>query len=429
MLYYKQGGCFALKKFIINGGKTLSGTIHVSGAKNSAVALLPAAILCDEVVNIYNVPNISDTYALIDILKLLNVQTEYKNDEIMIDPRNLENRLIDEELCSKLRGSYYFMGALLGKNKKVEIAFPGGCDFGERKIDLHFKGFESLGAKIETKDNYFLITAEKLSGAEIYLDFASVGATINIMLASVKADGVTIINNAAKEPEIVNVATFLNNMGAKITGAGTSCIKIIGVKKLHHAIIEVIPDRIEAGTYLILGALLGKNFIVDNLIEEHLKALLSKLKDMGVNILRVKNGLEVNCKPSYKPINIKTLPYPGFPTDLAQPMTALLTQCWGTSFIEETIYASRMGHVSELNKMNAKIKINGSTTIITGQTKLNGANIKATDLRAGASLILAALDASGKTVLKNAEYILRGYSDIVLKLQGVGADIEIIEEA
>ncbi len=417
-----------MKKIIISGGKTLSGTIHISGAKNSAVALLPAAILCDEEATIYNVPNISDTYALIDILNLLNVKTTFNDDEIKIDPQNLENKLIDEELCSKLRGSYYFMGALLGKNKKVEIAFPGGCDFGERKIDLHFKGFESLGATIETKDNYFLITAKKLIGTEIYLDFASVGATINIMLAAVKAEGITKINNAAKEPEIVNVATFLNNMGAKIIGAGTSSITIEGVKHLHKAIIEVIPDRIEAGTYLILGAMLGKNFVVDNLIEEHLRALISKLKDMGVNILRVKNGLEVNCKPSYKPINIKTLPYPGFPTDLAQPMTSLLTQCWGTSFIEETIYASRMGHVSELNKMNAKIKINGSTTIITGQTKLTGANIKATDLRAGASLVLAALDASGKTTIKNAEYILRGYSNIVEKLQSVGADIELVEE-
>ena len=417
-----------MKKIIVNGGKTLSGTIHVSGAKNSAVALLPAAILCDEEATIYNVPNISDTDALIDILNLLNVETNYKDDEITINPANIENKIIGEDLCSKLRGSYYFMGALLGKKKKVEIAFPGGCDFGERKIDLHFKGFESLGAKVEVKDNYFLITADKLTGSEIYLDFASVGATINIMLAAVKASGTTKINNAAKEPEIVNVATFLNNMGAKITGAGTSNIKIEGVNYLHKAIIEVIPDRIEAGTYLILGALLGKNLIVENLIEEHLTALISKLKDMGVNIMRVKNGLEVNCKPSYKPINITTLPYPGFPTDLAQPMTTLLTQCWGTSFIEETIYANRMGHVSELNKMNAKIKINGSTSIITGQTVLHGANIKATDLRAGASLVLAALEASGKTTIKNAEYILRGYSNIVTKLRTVGADINIVDE-
>ncbi len=417
-----------MKKIIVNGGKTLSGTIHVSGAKNSAVALLPAAILCDEEATIYNVPNISDTDALIDILKLLNVDVNYNNDEITINSVNIENKIIGEDLCSKLRGSYYFMGALLGKKKKVEIAFPGGCDFGERKIDLHFKGFLSLGAKVEFNDNYFLITADKLTGSEIYLDFASVGATINIMLAAVKADGVTKINNAAKEPEIVNVATFLNNMGAKITGAGTSTIIIEGAKYLHKAIIEVIPDRIEAGTYLILGAMLGKKFVVDNLIEEHLTALISKLKDMGVNIVRVKNGLEVNCKSSYKPINIKTLPYPGFPTDLAQPMTTLLTQCWGTSFIEETIYSNRMGHVSELNKMNAKIKINGNTSIITGQTVLHGSNVKASDLRAGASLVLASLLASGRSTIKNAEYILRGYSNLVYKLRGVGADINIIDE-
>ncbi len=417
-----------MKKFLINGGATLSGTISVSGAKNSAVALLPAAILCDEETTIYNIPNISDIDALINILKHLNVDVEYQNEEIHINPQNLQNKLIDEKLSSKLRGSYYFMGALLGKEKKVEISFPGGCNFGERKIDLHLKGFESLGAKVEIKDDHYLITADELKGSNIYLDFASVGATINIMLAAVKAKGITKINNAAKEPEIVNIATFLNNMGAKINGAGTSKITIEGVENLTKAIIEVIPDRIEAGTFLILGALIGKDFIVDNLIEEHLTALISKLNDMGANMEKINNKIKITAKKSYKPINIKTLPYPGFPTDLAQPMATLLTQCWGTSFIDETIYSNRIGHIPELNKMSAKIKINGSTAIITGQTKLHPANVKASDLRAGASLILAALVAKGSSKIKNIDYILRGYSNIVEKLTNVGADIKIIEE-
>ncbi len=416
-----------LKKFEIVGGQELSGTIKVSGAKNSAVALIPATILCDEETTIYNVPNISDTDALIDILKILNVDVSYNTDELKINANHLKNTLISEEYSLKLRGSYYFMGAILGKEKKVEIALPGGCNFGERKIDIHLKGFESLGAKVENMGDYLLIEAKELKGTNIYLDFASVGATINIMLAAVKAKGTTQINNAAKEPEIVNVATFLNNMGAKISGAGTSKIIIEGVEYLHKAIIEVIPDRIEAGTYLILGALLGKDLIVENIIEEHLTALISKLEDMGVKMQKNDNYIQITAKKSYKPINIKTLPYPGFPTDLAQPMTTLLTQCWGTSIIDETIYTNRTGHISELNKMNAKIKQNGSTTIIAGQTKLHGCTVLATDLRAGASLIIAGLLAQGKTTIKNGQYILRGYSNIVEKLSNVGANIKIIE--
>lgn len=418
-----------MKKLEINGGKKLSGTINISGAKNSAVALLPASILCDEETTIYNIPEISDTATLINILKSLNVKVEKNKDEVKINPQNLKNNLIDEKYASKLRGSYYFMGALLGKEKKVKIAFPGGCNFGERKIDLHLKGFESLGATINKENDYFIIEAKELKGANIYLDFASVGATINIMLAAVKAKGITKINNAAKEPEIVNIATFLNNMGAKINGAGTSKITIEGVDYLHHAIIEVIPDRIEAGTFLIMGALLGKNLIIENIIEEHLTALISKLEDIGVKITKVPNGIKINAQKEYKSISIKTLPYPGFPTDLAQPMTTLLTQCHGTSFIEETIYANRTGHISELIKMDANIQINGSTAIIIGPTKLHNCNVSATDLRAGASLIIAGLITPGKTTIKNVEYILRGYSKIVDKLTKVGADIKIIDKA
>lgn len=415
-----------LKKFLINGGKPLTGTIMVSGAKNSAVALIPAAILCDEPTTIYNVPNISDKNALIDILQTLNVEVKDTNC-LKINAQKLKNRLINQDLSSKLRASYYFMGALLGKKGEVKIAFPGGCNFGERKIDLHLKGFESLGAHVILDNGIYHIKAKELKGANIYLDFASVGATINIMLAAVKAEGITKINNAAKEPEIVNVASFLNNMGAKISGAGTSTITIEGVKTLTQAIIEVIPDRIEAGTYLILGALIGKDLIIENIIEQHLTPLISKMQEIGINFERTQKGFKLTAKKNYKPINIKTLPYPGFPTDLAQPMTTLLTQCNGTSLIDETIYANRMGHIAALNQMNANIKIKGQTAIICGKTKLKPCNVKASDLRAGASLVLAALTAKGQSTIENIEYVLRGYSNIIEKLQNVGADIKIIE--
>ena len=417
-----------MKKFLIEGGYPLKGIINISGAKNSAVALIPAAILCDEQTTIYNVPEISDKNDLIDILKLLNVNVTEKEDTLKIDAQNLENTEIPSNYACKLRASYYFMGALLGRKKEVKISFPGGCDLGERKIDLHLKGFESLGAKIKEEDDMYIITAEKLHGANIYLDFASVGATINIMLAAVKAEGTTKINNAAKEPEIVNVATFLNNMGAKISGAGTSKIIIEGTKKLHKAMIEVIPDRIEAGTYLILGSLIGDNLLIDNIIEDHLTALISKMKDMGVDIEKTTNGFRITAKKEYRPINIKTLPYPGFPTDLAQPMTTLLTQCHGLSIIDETIYARRMGHVPYLNKMNASINVKEQTAFISGPTPLIGTNVKASDLRAGASLVLAALKAKGTTKISNVEHILRGYGNIIEKLKKVGAHITLIEE-
>lgn len=417
-----------MKKIEINGGKTLSGSIKISGAKNSAVALIPASILCDEETTIYNVPEITDRDALVSIIELLNGSVAIDGDILNIKSENIESKVIPEELSSKLRASYYFMGALLGRKKHVEIYFPGGCKIGKRKIDFHLKGFEALGATIREENDKYIIDAEELKGTKIYLDFASVGATINIMLAAVKAKGTTIINNAAKEPEIVNVATYLNNMGAKIKGAGTSKIEIVGVDYLHKAMIEVIPDRIEAGTYIIAGALIGENLKIENIIKEHLMALISKLQEIGVSIKIEKNNIILNKVEKMKAFNITTLIYPGFPTDLAQPVSVLMTQCEGTSILEETIYSNRMGQVPFLNNMGASITLENQTAYIKGKTSLFGTDVEASDLRAGASLVLAGLIASGTTKISNIEFILRGYEHIIEKLTTVGADIKIIEE-
>lgn len=414
-----------MQKIIINGNKDLSGEIKISGAKNSAVALIPAAILSDDEANVFNLPKISDTESLIEILESLNCECFVSKDSIKIKTANIKNSIIQEEQSSKLRASYYFMGALLGKFKVVEMFFPGGCKIGSRPIDLHLKGFEKMGAKIEIEGDKYKIYAEELKGARIYLDFASVGATINLMLAAVKANGETIIANAAKEPEIVNVATFLNNMGAKIFGAGTSDIRIIGVEKLSRGDIDVIPDRIEAGTYVIIGALLGKNLKIADIIPFHIESLTSKLKEMGVNLDIRENTIIINKCSNLKPINIKSLIYPGFPTDLGQPITTLLTQCNGASFFEETIFENRIGHIAELNKMGAKIENKQPNSIIHGKTNLVGCEVKSTDLRAGAALVIAGLIADGQTIIDDAEHILRGYENITDKLKAVGADIEL----
>lgn len=417
-----------MQKIKIQGGKELTGVINIGGAKNAAVALLPAAILCDEETNILNVPDITDKLALIDIIKVLNGKVSEQRGLLTIDASKIISREIKSELSTRLRASYYFMGALLGRTKHVEIHFPGGCQIGERKIDFHLKGFEALGAIITEKDDLYILDAKELHGAKIYLDFASVGATINIMLAAVKAKGTTVINNAAKEPEIVNVATFLNNMGAKITGSGTSKITIEGVDYLHKAMIEVIPDRIEAGTYIIAGAMLGKNLIINNIIKEHLQALFSKLEEIGIDMDIKENSVVINKVAKMKPINVTTLTYPGFPTDIAQPMSVLLTQCDGTSILEETIYSNRMGQVPFLNNMGADITIQKSTAYIKGPTPLTGEEVISSDLRAGAALVLAGLIANKTTIINEIDHILRGYEHIIEKLSRVGADIAIIDE-
>jgi UDP-N-acetylglucosamine 1-carboxyvinyltransferase len=414
-----------MQQLEIIGGSSLAGTVKIGGAKNSAVALIPAAILADEPVTITNIPKISDIDALGEILSFLGAKIERTNGTIKIDTSKLKNKEIPEHKAKKLRASYYFMGALLGKYKKAEIYFPGGCPLGPRPIDLHLKGFRMLGAKIEENGNKYIIEAEELQGNTIYLDIASVGATINIMFAAIKAKGITTIENAAKEPEIVNIATFLNNMGAKITGAGTSIIKIVGVNKLRGCFHEVIPDRIETGTYMIVGALLGDNMKIENVIPMHLESLTSKLSEAGIDITTGKDYFIINKAKCMKSINIKTSVYPGFPTDLQQPITTLLTQCKGISSVQETIYEDRFNNIKYLVKMGANIEINKTKGIIKGPTQLIGTEVIATDLRAGAGLIIAGLIAEGKTVIKDIDHVLRGYEEIVQKLTKLGAKIQI----
>ena len=414
-----------MKKMIINGSKTLKGEIKISGAKNSAVALVPASLLSDGVVKIDNIPDISDINSLNEILEYLGAKVVREEETMTIDPSMINNKELSEEISKKLRASYYFMGALLGKYKKAEMYFPGGCSIGSRPINLHLKGFEALGAKVIEDGNKYSIIADELKGAHIYLDFASVGATINIMLAAVKAKGETIIENAAKEPEIVNVATFLNQMGAKIKGAGTSEIRILGVEKLSGGFTEVIPDRIEAGTYVILGALLGHKLKISNIIPEHIESLILKLKEMNVDLKVNNDNIIISKTNKMKTVDITTLGYPGFATDLQQPMTTLLLFANGVSEIEETIYENRFQNVYYLNQMGANIGVYGQKIRIFGPTKLEGREVLATDLRAGACLVLAGLAAKGKTTILEISHVLRGYENIVEKLTKVGADIKI----
>ena len=389
-----------MKIIKIKGGNILKGKIEVSGAKNAAVALIPASILSDDVATIYNVPEITDIVALEEILRVLNCKTDIDKDRMTIDTKNMKNIEIGEEISQKLRASYYFMGALLGKYHKVSMYFPGGCSIGTRPIDLHLKGFEALGAKVENNKNQYIVSADKLKGADIYLDFASVGATINIMLAAVKAEGTTTIDNAAKEPEIVNVATYLNSMGAKISGAGT---------------------------YIIIGALTGDKLRIEKLIPEHIEALISKLEEMKVDIKVGEDYVEVSKTDNLLPANIKTAVYPGFATDLQQPLTVLQTQCNGKSTVTETIYENRFMHISYLNEMGAKITTNNTKAIIEGKTNLKGCEVAATDLRGGAAMVEAGLIAKGTTIITKPEHILRGYSNIIKKLKKVGAEISVEE--
>ena len=416
-----------MTKIKIEGGHKLTGEIQVSGAKNSAVALIPAAILCDEEVKITNVPNISDVNSLEEILNYLNAKIIREENEVTIDSSHIINKEIPEEMSQKLRASYYFMSSLLGKYKHVEMYFPGGCSIGERPIDQTLKGYRALGATVVEEGNRYVIDAKELKAANIYLDMPSVGATINIMLVAVKAKGTTIIENVAKEPEIVNVATFLNNMGAKIIGAGTNKIKITGVEYLHKSYHEVIPDRIEAGTFVIIGSLLGENLRIKNIIPSHIESLTSKLIEAGVNLKIGEDYIYVNSGNKYKAINIKTLPYPGFPTDLQQPIIPFLTQCHGTSTVEETIYENRFQNIYDTNRMGASIIVkNNKIAKVKGITQLQGKNVTATDLRGGASMLICGLIANGTTTIDNVKYILRGYDDICGKLTKVGAKIELI---
>ena len=416
-----------MKQIKIEGGHVLSGTINISGAKNSAVALVPASLLSDEEVKIDNIPNISDIDALNEILEYLGADVKREGSLMTINSRNIENKEIPENISKKLRASYYFMSSLLGKYKHVEMYFPGGCSIGARPIDQTLKTFKALGATVIEEENKYTITAEELIGTTIQLDMPSVGATINTLLVAVRATGTTILKNAAKEPEIVSVATFLNNMGAKIIGAGTSEIRIEGVDYLGSCFTEVIPDRIEAGTYLIAGALIGNNLTIKNMIPEHISSLIYKLKEMGCNMEIGRDYITISKCENLKPIKVKTLGYPGFPTDLQQPLTTLLTQANGISILEETIYENRFQNVPYLNNMGANIEIKDKIINIKGKTNLKGTEVKATDLRAGACMVLAALIADGETTITEIKHVLRGYENIIEKLENVGAKITLEE--
>ena len=417
-----------MKKLVIEGGHKISGTIKISGAKNSVVALIPASILTNGKCVITNVPDISDVRILIEMMEELGSIITFENDTITIDNKNVKNKKITEEYASKLRASYYFMGSLVGKYHNAEIAYPGGCVIGSRPIDYHIKSFKKMGIDIESDGDEFKMKTDHLKGEYFYLDFPSVGATINIMLASTLADGKTVIENAAKEPEIANVASFLNSMGASIFGAGTSRIEINGVKNLGDGFVEVIPDRIEAGTYMLIGALIGENLVLENIVENHLEALLDKLHESGVNYEIKDNKMCISASSHLKAVNVKTTVYPGFPTDLGQPMSTFLTKCDGESLFEETIYENRLRHIPHLNSMGANIQAFDKKAIIIGPTPLKGKKVKATDLRAGASMLVAGLIAAGTTEIQNIEHLLRGYERIVEKLSSVGVNIKLVDE-
>ncbi len=417
---------YQMEKILIEGGHELEGEVHISGAKNSAVALVPAAILADSTVTIEGLPEISDLRTLGELIEECGGETSWDSNDsgtVHIDPSEMILMPLPDGKVKKLRASYYFMGAMLGKFNQAVVGLPGGCHLGPRPIDQHIKGFEALGAEVTNEHGAIYIRAKELKGARIYLDIASVGATINIMLAAVRAKGQTIIENAAKEPEIIDVATLLTNMGANIKGVGTDVIRIEGVSNLHGCKHTIIPDRIEAGTYTIIAAAQAKEVLIDNVIPQHLESLIAKLREMGVSVKESDDQLLIASKKILTSVDIKTLVYPGFPTDLQQPLTSLLTKASGTGVITDTIYPARLKHIDELRRMNAMIKVEGGSAIVTGPTPLEGAKVKASDLRAGASLIVAGLMANGITEITGIEHIERGYEHITEKLTSLGAHI------
>ncbi|MCZ8538966.1 UDP-N-acetylglucosamine 1-carboxyvinyltransferase [Psychrobacillus psychrodurans] len=416
-----------MEVYKIKGGQRLQGTIKVSGAKNSAVALIPASLLANSPVTIEGLPEILDVWTLKEILEEVGAKVTFENGTMTIDPTNVEDMPLPNGNIKKLRASYYLMGAMLGRFNKAAIGLPGGCHLGPRPIDQHIKGFEALGASVSNEHGAIYLRAQNLVGAKIYLDVVSVGATINIMLAAVKAKGRTIIENAAKEPEIIDVATLLSNMGANIKGAGTNVIRIDGVEELHGTKHTIIPDRIEAGTFMIMAAVAGDGVTIDNVIPFHVEALTAKLREMGVKVEEYEEKIVIPKVGEMLPVDVKTLVYPGFPTDLQQPFSVLMTQATGTSVITDTIYSARFKQIDELRRMNANGRVDGRTAIITGPVSLEAATVRASDLRAGAALVLAGLIADGETEIQDIFHIERGYSSLVDKLQGLGADIRRVE--
>ena len=414
----------------IRGGQPLKGEVTISGAKNSVVALIPATILADDIVTLDGVPDISDVASLIEIMTIMGAKIERKEDSLIIDPRGVKNMPMPFGKINSLRASYYFYGSLLGRYGQATVGLPGGCDLGPRPIDLHLKAFEAMGAAMTMDGSSMKLATngKPLQGANIYMDTVSVGATINTILAAVKAEGRTVIENAAREPEIIDVVTLLNNMGAHIRGAGTDIIIIDGVPQLHGTRHQVIPDRIEAGTYIALAAAIGEGIQINNVLYEHLESYIAKLEEMGVRMTISEDSIFVEKQTGLKAIQIKTSPYPGFATDLQQPITPLLLTAVGRGRIVDTIYEKRVNHVPELAKMGATISTLNDHIIYEGPNQLTGSSVKVTDLRAGAALVIAGLMASGTTEITNVEYILRGYSDIIHKLTQLGADIQLVEE-
>lgn len=418
--------------YVINGGHRLEGSVTISGAKNAALAIIPATILAGESCRLENLPQIEDVHVLEQILRMMGATVDFTPDGGMrIDPRGINNYHVTFDMVSKMRASYYLLGALLGRYGHAEVALPGGCSIGQRPIDQHIKGLRALGAEISIERGTVKAKAEKLIGAEIYLDVVSVGATINIMLAAVGAQGQTIISNAAKEPHVVDTANFLNMMGAQVKGAGTDVIRVNGGRRLHGCTYAIIPDQIEAGTFMIAAAATGGDVVINNIIPTHLEAISAKLMESGVHVTEGDDGREfyirVNRDKRPRAVNIKTLPYPGFPTDLQQPMMAFLCQAQGNSFIVENIFEARFNHVAELQRMGASITLNARTAMVEGVQSLSGAPLYASDLRAGAALIIAALSAEGRSEVHNIEFIDRGYEFLEQKLRALGADITRVE--
>ncbi|BFH65824.1 MULTISPECIES: UDP-N-acetylglucosamine 1-carboxyvinyltransferase [Paenibacillus] len=412
-----------MEKLMISGGRPLHGTVTISGAKNSAIALIPATILAESEVVLDNLPLLSDVAVYAEILEELGGKVSWKENQMQIDPSDIKAIPMPNGPVKKLRASYYMMGAMLGRFKEAVIGLPGGCNFEPRPIDQHIKGFEALGATVTNEHGAIHLHAKELKGAKIYLDVASVGATINIMLAASKAKGSTIIENAAKEPEIIDVATLLNSMGAVIKGAGTETIRIEGVSELHGCRHSIIPDRIQAGTYMIAAAATRGDVLIDNIIPKHLEALTAKLIEMGVGIEELDESIRVIGQQQYGHVDVKALIYPGFATDLQSPMTSLLTQAEGVSVLSDFVYSNRFKHVPELVRMGAKIRVEGRSAIIE-RSRLNAAKVKATDLRAGAALVIAGLTVpEGITEVTGVEFIDRGYDHLVPNLRMLGADV------
>lgn len=417
-----------MDNFVINGGHELFGEVDISGAKNAAVAIIPAALLAEDTVRIENIPQISDVQLIIEILSRMGAQIKVVNKNTLdIDTTNINYQSVPYELTSHFRASYYLIGAMLGRFSKAEVALPGGCDFGVRPIDQHVKGFKMLGSQVDIIDGVVCAKADKLVGTPIYMDVVSVGATINIMLAAVKARGLTVIENAAKEPHIVDLANFLNSMGADVRGAGTDVIKIRGVEKMHGCTYSIIPDQIEAGTYMVAAAACGGDVLIKNVIPKHLESISAKLEEAGAEVIEYDDAVRVTRFKALTKCNVKTMPHPGFPTDMQPQMVVLLSIANGTSIMSESVWDNRFQYVQQLLRMGADIQVDGKVAVIVGKPKLTGVTVKATDLRAGAAMIIAGLVAEGTTVVEDIAYVDRGYEDVVEKLALLGADIKRVE--